>query len=172
MNQSTSSRCSGGVLADGGDERSVLLAVLLVAGAQVPVVGRGGVGDGVELVVAEDDLGGAGVDHAPHDVDRLELLRAPIDQVADEDRLPPRVPPRAVAFGVAHRAQESGERVGVAVHVSDHVVPGHGRLAQRVGRGRVRDDTLVLRDEAGGGDGVGEVGLEGVGVAREGAGRC
>ena len=79
-------------------------------------------------MVAEGDLGGAGVDHPPHDVDGFELLWAPVDQVADEDCLAIGVSPRPGADGVAHLAQQGGEDVGVPVHISDHVVAGRPRV--------------------------------------------
>jgi hypothetical protein len=49
----------------------------------------GVVGDGVELVVAHDDLGASAVHHPLHGFQHLQLFAAAVDEVTDEDGLPP-----------------------------------------------------------------------------------
>ena len=140
MNQSMIERCSGEPNGDVGQERLVLAAVLVAVGAAVVEAHRidRGVGDGVELVVAEHDLRRAGLDHRPHQPQRLELAGATIDQVADEHRRPVRVRPDAVVLGVAHEGEQAAQPVGVTVHVTDDVEPRHHpSLAEVAERGRV-----------------------------------
>ena len=93
---------------DLGQEGRVLL-IIFVAVLQRMVAtqifaGRAGVrqepGDGVELVVAHDRLGAARIDHAPDQIDRIELARAAVDKVADKNGLPRRVTPGALRFAV------------------------------------------------------------------------
>ena len=73
----------------------MLLGVLLdMAAEELPAaVGTlGGVRDGVEFVVAHDDLGASAVDHPLHDLKNAKLLAATIDQVTDVNGLPVAMP--------------------------------------------------------------------------------
>jgi hypothetical protein len=107
---------------------------LTASGCAVGIAG--GVRDSIELVVADDHLGGAAFDHRSRDGDRLELGRTPIDQVADEHHLTlVGLSIGAVAVDVAERLEEGGELVGTAVHVANDVVSRHPRsLSANEGR--------------------------------------
>ena len=71
------------------EELAMLLVVLRrVRSAIVPACRvDSGIGDGIELVVAEHDLRRSGIDHLAHDTQCLELIvPLPVDDVADEHR--------------------------------------------------------------------------------------
>jgi len=78
--------------------------------------------DGVEFVVAHDGQCRSRLDHRAHDAHGFQLARAPINEVADKDRLTIGMPPDEGVLAVAHLAQQCGQRVGVAVDVTDDVV--------------------------------------------------
>ena len=111
---------------DVGKERLVLVAVLVGVRPAVVETDRidGGVGDRVELVVAEHDLRRARIDHRPHEAQRLELAGTAIDQVTDEDcgPLPVRVDPDTPFLAIAEQGEQASEPGRVAVHVADDVV--------------------------------------------------
>ena len=92
-----------------------------------------GVRDGVELVVAHDDLGGAGVDHRLDQLQGPQLFCAAVDEVADED---------GGAFGmgvgagvgvdaVVEAFQPLLEKSRHAVDVADDVVSPHDLMVSR-----------------------------------------
>jgi len=128
-------RVGGGAVADRGDERGVLRAVLRALRGRAAVraqpltgiariVGR--VADRVELVVAHHTPRVPRLDHAPDDLEHAQLVAATVDQVAEEQRLPPlRRPIAAARAHVAHRREQGFELAGLAVEVTDHVVAVH-----------------------------------------------
>ena len=67
---------------------------------------RGGVGDGVEFVVAKDDVRCARVHHRLHESYDADLLGSAVDQVADEDGSPVLVTVRSQGFSVSHRFEQ------------------------------------------------------------------
>jgi hypothetical protein len=82
--------CRTSLAGDLLEKGPMLVLVLLVARAKVlagPVRMLDAVSDSVEFVIAHDDLGAAVVDHPLDQLQNLHLLRAAVDEVADEDRL-------------------------------------------------------------------------------------
>ena len=72
-------------------------------------------------MVAHHRERGFGVHHATSHIDRPDLRRPAIDEVADEDRGPLRMPPRAGPLAIAHEAQQRFELVRMAVDVADDI---------------------------------------------------
>ena len=110
------------------EELLVLLLVLVVVLAHEAVRVRrvlGGVGDGVELVIAHDDLSGASLLHPSDDLQDINVLLASIDQVANEDRLAIGVSVDALRLYVAEAMEESDQFLALAVHIADDVVSAH-----------------------------------------------
>ncbi|CAB4835559.1 unannotated protein [freshwater metagenome] len=113
------------------EERPVLLELVVAVGAAElarEIRSRCRPGDSVVLVIADHHQRRAGVHHRPRELHRRDLVRAPIDEVADENRLPFRVTPMAMLVAVAHLAQQTFERMDVSVHIADHVVALDGLL--------------------------------------------
>ena len=99
------------------------------------------VGHSVELVVTEHDLRRPGFDHAPHESDCGELVRATIDEIADEHGGAFRiVPPGAAPLAVPESLQQSPELPDVPVDVPNHVEPAH-QVIMHDGEG---DETWVV----------------------------
>lgn len=80
------------------------------------------VGNAVELEVAHDRVGTAGIHHAPHDVQCFQLPGAAVDQVAREPRAALRVPPRAHALAVPQLLEQRLEFPRLTVDVTHDVV--------------------------------------------------
>ena len=55
-------------------------------------------GDGVEIMVVHDRLCRSCIDHAPDQIDRLQLLGPAVDEVADKKGLPLRMTPDAPVY--------------------------------------------------------------------------
>jgi hypothetical protein len=103
---------------------AVLLALVAVANAKVLACMRrvrGRKGDCVELVVAHGGARRPCIDHSPHDSQRAQLMRPPIDQVADENCAPLGMLPSAGSVMVTHLLQQCLQPVRMAVDVADYV---------------------------------------------------
>ena len=115
------------------------LVLIIVPGAvrpQVLTAAGGmlnGIGEGVELVVAHDDQGGAGIDHGLHQLQRPQLFGSAVDEIADED---------GCAFGmcvgaglgvdaVVEAFQPFFQQSCHAVDVADDVVSPHDLIVSR-----------------------------------------
>ena len=110
------------------EELLVLFLVLVVVLAHEVVRVRwvfAGVGDGVELVIAHDDLSGASLLHPSDDLQDINVLLASVNQVTDEDRLAVGVPVDALRLYVAEAMEESDQFLALAVHIADDVVATH-----------------------------------------------
>src|SRR5882757_8660758 len=108
----------------------MLLGVLLaVAAKEFPAAVRalGGERDGIEFVVAHDDLRAFAVDHAFHDVEDAELLMATVDEVAYVDGLPLRMPVGTgpVILLIAQSSEQIRQMRRAAVNIADDVVAPH-----------------------------------------------
>jgi hypothetical protein len=120
--------CMGtGPLADLAQEFPVLLKILLGMGAQEAAVFIGlRPAQGIEFVIVHDGKGGARLAHAHGDVENVPLLRAAIDEVADEDDATIGMMEGAVVFAVVQFLQQAPEDGGMAVDVADDVEVGFG----------------------------------------------
>ncbi|MOA08310.1 hypothetical protein D3C78_1280650 [compost metagenome] len=76
----------------------------------------------IELVVAHDAQRLARGDHGVHPVQRLADARAAIDDVAEEQRLPPRMPPDVAPQAIAEGFQQTVQRMRTTVHIADQVI--------------------------------------------------
>ena len=116
------------------EEVAVLLLVFFGVGPQEPTAAGGildGVGDGVELVVAHHDLGGAGVDHRLDQLQGSQLFAPAIDQIADEDCGALGVGIDATVGAVAEAFQALFKQRCHAVNVADDVITTHDPMMSR-----------------------------------------
>lgn len=112
----------GGKLVEGGGVLSaIFVGVWSEEFAGVSGIG-GGVGEGVEFVVAHDGECGACVDHAADDLESFADEGAAIDEVAEEEDFALGVRIGRTAASIAEFFEESGEFVRMPVDVADDVV--------------------------------------------------
>ncbi len=90
--------------------------------------GPSAIAQGVVLVVAHDDAGGAVLHHVAHQVQGLTDSRPSINDIADENGLPAGVLIDPVHLAVAHLVQQSGQCIGATVNITDDVVTAAAAL--------------------------------------------
>ena len=107
-----------------GQSRGVLFDILRHPGTQpVAICSALMVEQRIVFMVAHDGLGVVVLDHVPHNLEDARDPRAAVDEVAEEQSLPPLgVVPDSLGLLVAELAEQCFERIRVAVDVADDVV--------------------------------------------------
>ena len=114
-----------GVLTDLVEEGRMLIPILFGVRSQAPAGAlrvRCLERNGVELVIAHEGKRGDALDHRAHQAIGLDLLRAAVNKIADENGLPVGVAPALSVRLVAHPLKQLLQPTRVSMDVTDDIV--------------------------------------------------
>src|SRR5450631_3946100 len=77
--------------------------------------------DRVEFMVPHDTFSGPRIHHRSYQLNRRQLFRTAIDQIAHENRRSIRMTPGAGALVISHMPKERDQLVVLTMHVADDV---------------------------------------------------
>src|SRR5690606_7369986 len=78
--------------------------------------------NGIQFMIAHDRERRAILYHGSHDVKRAQLVRSPVDQIADKDGLSFRMSPSAWSNAVTHFLQQRFQLARLSMEITDDVV--------------------------------------------------